>query len=267
MAGSISLASMAALRTGSGLVSAAVPDRCLETVAQFDPAVMTIPLPDTDPGVFAVAAAEEFSDQLSPVDAVGFGPGMRTGEGTTALLAACLQAAEVPRVLDADGLNALSQQSSAQQSSQEPAEPPAWVARIKGPVVLTPHPGEWKRLCGVSPGDRPGQEAEAKRLAAASNAVIVLKGATTFVTDGRQHYLNRTGNPGMASGGTGDVLTGIIASLLGQGLEPFDAARLATWIHGRAGDRAAAHGGQAGMTANHLLTALPQAVEEATAAG
>lgn len=250
MAGSISLSAMAALRTGSGLVSAAVPDRCLETVAQFDPAVMTIPLAETDEGTFAPAAADALEQQYGRIDAIGMGPGMRPQAGTAAMVRWTVQRTSPPRVLDADGLNAL-------------AEDEAWSDLVAGPLVMTPHPGEWKRLCGVGASDREGQCASAERLASVSGAVIVLKGAATFVTDGRQSYENRTGNPGMATGGAGDVLTGVITSLLGQQLAPFDAARLGVWLQGRAGDRAAAKIGQAGMTACDLLHELPAAVEEA----
>lgn len=252
MAGSISLAAMAALRTGSGLVSAAVPDRCLETVAQFDPAVMTVPLADTDEGTFDPAAVEALERQFDRVDAAGMGPGMRPQEGTVAMVRWTVQRTSTPRVLDADGLNAL-------------AEDDAWPDLVAGPLVMTPHPGEWKRLCGVEASDRAAQCASAERLAAASGAVIVLKGARTFVTDGRRSYENPTGNPGMATGGTGDVLTGVITSLLGQKLAAFDAARLGVWLQGRAGDLAAAKIGQAGMTACDLLHELPAAVEDATA--
>lgn len=250
MAGSISLSAMAALRTGSGLVSAAVPDRCLETVAQFDPALMTLPLADTQEGVFAPAAADALESHFERFDAVGMGPGMRPQAGTIAMVRWAVQRASIPRVLDADGLNAL-------------AEDETWPDRVVGPLVMTPHPGEWKRLCGVGASDREAQCRRAERLAAASGAVIVLKGARTFVTDGRQAYENTTGNPGMATGGSGDVLTGVITSLLGQQLAPYDAARLGVWLQGRAGDLAAAKIGEAGMTACDLLHELPAAVQDA----
>ena len=252
MAGSISLAAMAALRCGSGLVTVAVPDRCLETVASFDPCLMTIALPQEPIGVMATEAADVVAERLSEIDAAGCGPGIGTGDGAKAVVDVLLRQQELPRVLDADGLNVLA------------AGDEDWRQRVAGPIVLTPHPGEWQRLCGIAIRDREAQHRRAIEDAAVSGAVVVLKGNKTLVTDGRQMYQNPTGNPGMASGGSGDVLTGVITSLLGQGLPVYDAARLGVWVQGRAGDLAAADLGQAGMTAVDLLERLPSAIAEAT---
>ncbi|WP_164104156.1 NAD(P)H-hydrate dehydratase [Candidatus Laterigemmans baculatus] len=250
MAGAISLSAISALKVGSGLVTLAVPDRCLETAAAFNPCLMTHPLSDTPAGTFAEPATEELEALARKFDAFGVGPGMGTGPGAIRLTRWALESGR-PMVLDADALNAL-------------AEIRAWRSLLRGPAVLTPHPGEWQRICGESPKDRAAQRRAAVEVAAASGAVVLLKGAQTFVTDGSREYTNATGNPGMASGGAGDVLTGVVASLLGQGLSPFEAASLGAWIHGTAGDLAAEELGMAGVTAVDIAAALPAAVELAT---
>ncbi|QEF96726.1 ATP-dependent (S)-NAD(P)H-hydrate dehydratase [Stieleria maiorica] len=256
MAGSIALSSMAALKTGSGLVSAAVPDRCLETVASFHPGIMTLPLPDTDDGQFASSATLPSTQSLN---AVGCGPGMRTGAGSLRIVEALLQQNDCMRLMDADAINLLSEH----QLLDRPALP-----RDQSTLVLTPHPGELARLTGVSAGDRPGQIAAAKTLVEKHGLTIVVKGGPTVVVglesaaDNRNviEHVNNSGNPGMATAGSGDVLTGIITSLLGQGLSPWDAARLGVFVHGLAGDAAAAKHSQPGMTCAELLQSLPDVI-------
>lgn len=251
MAGSISLSATSALRSGSGLVTLAVPDRCLETAASFDPCVMTKPLADSGSGRFSSEAADQLTDFADAFDAFGIGPGMGTESGSAAVVQWFL-ASERPRAIDADALNVIARMDD-------------WPERLRGPAVLTPHPGEWQRISGQSAKDRQAQRTAAVRIAAMTGTVILLKGAATFVTDGNQEYTNATGNPGMATGGSGDVLTGLITSLLGQGLRPFDAARLGAWIHGVAGDIAAERiGGIAGITATEIADALPAAIARAT---
>lgn len=251
MAGAVSLAAISALKLGSGLVTAAIPDRCLETVAGFDPCLMTRPLADTPAGSLADGAVDDLGEWTEAFDALGVGPGMGTGSGSAAIVEWAL-ARERSCALDADALNCLARMDE-------------WQSRVRGPVVLTPHPGEWKRISGTSPRDRDAQCQAAERIAASSGVVVLLKGPRTFVTDGRRSYVNETGNPGMATGGSGDVLTGVITSLLGQGLGAFDAARLGAWVHGTAGDIAAADLGMAGVTARDVAAALPAAVQRATA--
>ncbi|XZE54889.1 NAD(P)H-hydrate dehydratase [Planctomycetaceae bacterium SH139] len=262
MAGSIAMTATSALRAGAGLVTAAIPDRCLETVAVFNPCVMTRPLADDPAGQFAAKAGEQLAEISSQPDAIAVGPGMGTAGGGRAVLQWVLTQ-QVPRVIDADGLNTLAAEPAWPQrlsQSQQASQP----QRYSGPIVLTPHPGEWQRLSGSSAADRTAQQASARRLAAKSGAIILLKGAGTYVTDGQREYLNRTGNPGMASGGSGDCLTGIIATLLAQRLAAWDATILAAWIHGLAGDLAASEIGMAGMTALDLIAQIPAAVNAAT---
>ncbi|TWU57324.1 NAD(P)H-hydrate dehydratase [Rubripirellula reticaptiva] len=255
MSGSISLSSVATLKTGSGLVTAAVPNRCLETVAAFHPCLMTIPLPDDDKGTFSVEASTSVATRLAKVDAVGAGPGMTTGAGSVRIVERLIAASGLPRVLDADAINVLAELAWASSAT----------ADHTGPLVLTPHPGELQRLVGVPAKHRTDQINAAEKLSDQTGAVIVVKGGPTVVVGLGQRYTNSTGNPGMATAGSGDVLTGVVTSLLGQGLSPWDAARLAVWIHGRAGDLAAKLTGQAGLTALEILQCLPQAVVDAQA--
>jgi len=249
MSGSISLSAMAALRAGSGLVSALVPDDCLVTVASFDPCMMTLAAPATPNGQFAIHAYQAASASVSKSDAIAIGPGMGTGPGSIRLVRSLAMNATVPRVFDADALNVIGRTAD---------------IKVCGPAVLTPHPGEMQRLSGVSAKDRTGQTEAACQYASATGCVVLLKGAQTFVTDGQSRWINSTGNPGMASGGSGDCLTGIIASLLGQKYAPWDAARLGAFIHGLAGDLAAEEIGEAGLVATDLIKHLPHAIRRVT---
>lgn len=264
MSGSIAMSALAALRTGAGLVTAAVPDRCLETVASFHPSIMTVAADDTDQGTFSVQAVAELSDRFSKVSAIGCGPGMTTGAGSIRMVERLLETRSVPRILDADALNCLAGLlSSGESVAETPMSLPQ--GRAWGPLVLTPHPGELERLTGVPPTDSPGQLDAAKALSEAISAVIVVKGGPTRVVQSREVWTNTTGNAGMATAGSGDVLTGVIAALLGQGLSPWDAARLGVWAHGLAGDFAADVWGQIGMTSREILDSLPHAMTAAEA--
>ena len=249
MSGSIALSSMAALRTGAGLVTAAVPDPCLETVAGFHPCVMTVPLPEDGQGRFALGAAQNLPGLVQGVSAIGAGPGMTTHQGSLQLVERLIGIRDLPCVLDADALNCLATFSWCE------------LRHNGAPLVLTPHPGELERLTGVSAKEREGQIGAAQRLATDGGAVIVVKGApTVVVSPNGDQWTNDTGNPGMATAGSGDVLTGVITSLLAQGLSDFDAAKLGVWVHGKAGDITAEKWGQVGMTAAEICVALPHAI-------
>ncbi|MGI9474985.1 MAG: NAD(P)H-hydrate dehydratase [Rubripirellula sp.] len=253
MSGSIALSSIAALRCGAGLVTAAVPDRCVETVAGFHPCVMTMALSDDHQGRFSVDAAAELSDVIGKVSAVGCGPGMTTQPGSVRIVERLLGLRDVPSVLDADAINVMSSLD--------------WCDRTGScaPLVITPHPGELARLTEVPASDRAGQVEAASRLARRSGAVIVVKGGPTVVVGPEdQRWTNTTGNPGMATAGSGDVLTGVITSLLAQGFSAWQSACLGVWVHGLAGDLAADDYGQAGMTAVEINAALPVAIRSAT---
>ncbi|MGV3484912.1 MAG: NAD(P)H-hydrate dehydratase [Planctomycetaceae bacterium] len=250
MAGSISLSALAAMRAGAGLVSVFVPDRCLETVAGFDACLMTVAAPDNAAGQFDASAISLLETHAAKASVIGIGPGMGTGAGSVALVTLACGLSTVPRVFDADALNVLAQSSDEYQ--------------IDGPAVLTPHPGEMQRLTGTVASDREGQIEAAVKLAAAQDVVVLLKGAPTFVTDGHERWFNPNGNPGMAKGGSGDCLTGIISSLLGQGLPPCPAAKLGAYVHGLAGDLAAKEVGEAGMMPTDLIRHLPAAIKAVT---
>jgi len=265
MIGAPALAANAALRGGAGLVTFAVPVDVQLTVAGLAVCCTSIPLPQDAEG-FVSAEAAEFLRDLGAFsgrfDVVAIGPGMglpkRRDDAPVAgrLIEAACDAA-LPVVVDADGLN----QIAAEQW---------WPGRLGRKCVITPHPGEAARLMQTSirniQSDRQGWAVRiARRMAGEgddpSESVCVLKGHQTVVTDGRQVYINDTGNPGMASGGSGDVLTGLVAALLGQGLNVFDSAVLGVYLHGLAGDLAAAAKTQVAMTACDEMDFLPEAFE------
>lgn len=259
MAGSIALSSIAALHSGSGLVAAAVPDPVLETVAGFHPAVMTLPL-DADGGRFGLNAWRDVRPQIHQQSAVGCGPGMTVHRGSVALVEGLLRKRDLPLVLDADALNVVVEQKFFVDERFGRSD-------TQAPLVLTPHPGELQRLTGAAAADVSAQVEAARELAERLGLVIVVKGGPSHVVDGfagkaSAVWASATGNPGMATAGSGDVLTGVITSLLGQGLSGWDAARLGVWIHGRAGDVAVASHSQVGMTAWHLVNALATIADE-----
>lgn len=249
MAGAAALASMAALRSGAGLVEAAVPESIQATVAGFDPCVMTCGLPEDEAGRFVAAALPLIKERVAGADAVAVGPGLGRSEATIAIVAELWKTLSAPAVFDADALWALAQLG-----------PPAF-ADHAGPRVLTPHAGELQRLLGEEPSrataaDRARLEQAAIGFARDTGCVVVFKGADSLITDGTRQVHNETGNPGMATAGTGDVLTGVITALLGQGLESFEAARLGAWVHGAAGDVVVSQQGRTLLTASDLLPML-----------
>jgi NAD(P)H-hydrate epimerase len=250
MSGAAALSGSAALRSGAGLVRLAVPQGILPLVAAYNPCYMTAPLPEDDHGRFSAAAVGEVLELARANTVTAVGPGIGRGPDLTTLVLAVVEQTRTPLVVDADGLNALVGHTD----------------RLKGrpaPLVLTPHPGEFARLLGCDTAavqkDRQGL---AGRFAAEHGLVLVLKGHGTVVTDGRRVYVNGTGNPGMATGGTGDVLTGVIAALLGQGLEPFAAIQLGVYVHGKAGDLARDDLGEVSLIASDLLGYLPRAFQK-----
>jgi len=249
MSGAAALAGMAALRGGAGLVRLAVPEPCVDTVAGFEPSYMTVPLPADPAGRIALAARARILAAAATARVVAFGPGVGRSPGLTTLAVGLYAHLPQPMVIDADGLNALAVHC---ESLPVPA----------APRILTPHPGEFARLLGVARVAAQARESAAVELAARWNVVLVLKGHGTLITDGVRRAVNTTGNPGMATGGSGDVLTGLIAALACQGLTPFDAARLGVFLHGLAGDLAADELGQEAMVASDLIRFLPAAFQE-----
>lgn len=239
--GAAFFAAMGALRAGAGLVFLGVPESIygIEAVKLNEPVIF--PLPDAG-GRLSADAVPEILTRLPQMDAVLVGPGLGQSEGTLAVVRAVLEKAECPVVVDADGINVLSAHRDLLRGG-------------KLPTILTPHDGEFARLGGVIGEDR---MAAAAALAEELGCVVLLKGHETCVTDGTDGYINPTGNPGMAVGGSGDVLAGVITALLGAGLPPLEAAACGAWLHGAAGDRCAAELGQYGMLPTDMLSALPR---------
>ena len=239
--GAAFFAAMGALRAGAGLVFLGVPESIygIEAVKLNEPVIF--PLPDAG-GRLSADAVPEILTRLPQMDAVLVGPGLGQSEGTLAVVRAVLEKAECPVVVDADGINVLSAHRDLLRGR-------------KSPTILTPHDGEFARLGGVIGEDR---MAAAAALAEELGCVVLLKGHETCITDGTNGYLNPTGNPGMAVGGSGDVLAGVITALLGAGLPPLEAAACGAWLHGAAGDRCAAELGQYGMLPTDMLSALPR---------
>jgi NAD(P)H-hydrate epimerase len=250
MSGAAVLSASAALRGGAGLVYLAVPKEIQPIVAAANPCYLTAPLSEDSEGRLDMAALTDLLALAEGKTVIAAGPGLGHGHGVAAVVEWLVTQTSVPLVLDADALNALQGRASLLKNGP-------------GPRVLTPHPGEFARLIGSNiasvQADRQGQ---AVRFAAKHGVVLLLKGQGTIVTDGRRMYRNTTGNPGMATGGTGDVLTGLIAALLGQGLEPFAAAQLGAWWHGQAGDLARDELGDVCLIASDLLHYLPRAWRE-----
>lgn len=246
MIGAPVLAGTAALRMGSGLVQIAVPRDVLPAALSITPELIGLALagPATDRAMIAAAEA---------ADAVVIGPGLGQSPDSARRMKQLIRVAK-PMVIDADGLNWLASQKK-------------WPAGFRARAVLTPHPGEMKRLIrliGKSqvPNDDAGRLRIATEAARAFGQVVVLKGYRTVVTDGRRHYINRTGDSSLSKAGTGDVLSGIIGCLLAQDMEPLAAAILGTYLHGRAGEMAGKKLGMRSVLARDVIDSLPAAIKE-----
>jgi NAD(P)H-hydrate epimerase len=251
MSGAAALAGRAALRAGAGLVRVATPKSVLPIVASIEPCFTTIPLPEDNAGRIAASAANVILNLIPDNDCIAFGPGLGITQGVSSVLQRLLEQKGLRLIIDADGLNNLSKINN-------------WPSQNKASVILTPHPGEMKRLwVGLFrtplPTDR---KTQAIQMANKTGTTVVLKGKGTVVTDGEKQYVNKTGNPGMATGGTGDVLTGIITALAGQGLSNFAAAVLGVYVHGLAGDIAAKKIGQISLIATDIIESLGEAFKK-----
>ncbi|HHX51127.1 MAG TPA: NAD(P)H-hydrate dehydratase [Clostridia bacterium] len=246
LTGAISLAAAAALRSGAGLVTAAVPKSLHPIMEMKTTEIMTKPLPETEAGSIGLEGLEAILSLGKKASCILLGPGMSEHPSTASLIRSLLPKLTQPLVLDADALNIVS-------------ETPEMLASLQAPLVLTPHPGEMGRLLGISSREVQQNRVQVVREASRQwGAVVVLKGARTLIGDPRGELLvNMTGNPGMATGGSGDVLAGMIAGLMGQGLDPLVAAGIGVYAHGAAGDRAASVKGLMSLCAGDLLDYLP----------
>jgi hydroxyethylthiazole kinase-like uncharacterized protein yjeF len=249
--GAGALASMAALRTGAGLVSFALSSSLNAAMEAKLTEVMTIPLPESESGVLGVEAAKRIVECLDGKSALILGPGIGTHPQTVRCVHEVLRQVRIPTVLDADGLNALAIDSETSSA-------------IQAPLVLTPHPGELARLRRATTTEiQTNRLAAAQETAHAYTAVVVLKGAHTVIAEPEGTlYISLTGNPGMATAGSGDVLSGMIGALLGQGFSPSMAARVAVYTHGLAGDLAASVLGERSSIAGDLVDTLPDAFQQ-----
>ncbi|MBI4368448.1 MAG: NAD(P)H-hydrate dehydratase [Candidatus Omnitrophica bacterium] len=248
LSGACYLTSMAALRSGAGLVTIGVPKTLLLPLAKRLTEAMMTPLPQTKAGTLSRAAFQPIQRFLKTQDVLAIGPGMSLNRDTQQVIRKTVLASTKPMVIDADGLNAFQGRV-------------ALFRKLKAPAVLTPHAGEFVRLFG---GSKPKTDSERKRRAREASkrhrVIIVLKGHHTVVASpAGEIYVNQTGNPGMATGGSGDALTGVIAAMLGQNVKPFQAACFGVLIHGLAGDLVAQRTGEASLIASDILGALPLA--------
>lgn len=245
MIGAPALAGLAALRSGAGLVKIATPYSIAQSVGILNPCGTTLPLPEDRQGRISTRAAPMLLEQLPLNDVIVVGPGINQGTEPRQLIQHLLRACDKPLILDADALNNI--------AALRP-----YLPTLRPDTVLTPHPGEFDRLWEAWSRDpQPDDRTEkAAALAEKVGCIVVLKGAGTVVTDTRRLYVNDTGNPGLATGGTGDVLTGGIAALAAQGLSLFDATVLGIWAHGRAADEVVKETGQPGLIASDLPLAL-----------
>ncbi len=251
--GAAHLAAVGALRSGAGLVTVAAPRGCVAIVAGMAPEYLTEALEEGRDGLVAEGAADRV--RLAGADVVAIGPGLGRSVAVSAFVRAVAEHATAPLVLDADAINAFAD------------DPGRLQGRDGLDIVITPHPGEMARLLGVSVREVQADRLESARGFAVTHRVyVVLKGHRTVIAspDGRV-FVNLTGNPGMATGGTGDVLTGMIAAWCAQGLETEAACKVAVYLHGLAGDLAEADEGEVAMTAGDLAARLGDALLEMTA--
>ncbi|MBI4115469.1 MAG: NAD(P)H-hydrate dehydratase [Candidatus Omnitrophica bacterium] len=249
LTGAAALASFASLRAGAGLVTLGCPDKVYTILARRHPEVMVRPFPSTPKGTLSEKGLSAILNFLKSQDVLAIGPGLGRHPNTGRLVRNLLLRSSVPSVVDADGVNALQGQAEI-------------LRDCKSPLILTPHPGEFVRTFG---GKKPVTDKERKKRALEVSRKIkqtlVLKGYRTVVAGPTGKVaINPTGNPGMATGGTGDVLTGIIAALLGQGISPFDSACFGVYIHGLAGDIAAKEKGEVSLVAGDIVEFLPKAI-------
>ncbi|MFR1435377.1 MAG: NAD(P)H-hydrate dehydratase [Acutalibacteraceae bacterium] len=245
MAGAAVLAMRAALRCGVGLLRAAVPRSLYPILSCQVPEAVFLPLPETGEGQLALRARAQLRSQAAGASAMLIGCGLGTGEEVRGVVFDLLRSAECPTVLDADGINAVCGHIDI-------------LKTVKAPLVLTPHPGEMARLIGCTTAEVQAHRLEiAQKFVSEYPAVLVLKGSQTVIAAPQETLLvNPTGNPGMATGGSGDVLAGMIASLLAQGLPPYAAAMCGAYLHGQAGDNAAARLSQHAMLPSDMIDEL-----------
>lgn len=239
--GAPALAALGALRTGAGLVYLAIPVCIYEIEATKLLEPIVLPLPDAN-GMISQTAIKDILKLLDKIDAILIGPGLGRSDDTENLLLQILENFSGPIVVDADGIYLIRNH----------------IDILRGracPVILTPHEGEFSQLIGKTIDDRVDMAVNA---ALELDSIVVLKGHNTVITDGKTVYINQTGNPGMAVGGSGDILAGMITALIGQGISPLESAAIGAWLHGAAGDICAKQLGTYGMIPSDMLQVIPR---------
>jgi hydroxyethylthiazole kinase-like uncharacterized protein yjeF len=251
LTGAATMASQSALRVGAGLVTLGIPESLNSIMEVKLTEVMTMPLPETADHSIAMKSFDKIMSLISNIDVIAIGPGLSRNPETASLIRKLCREIQIPKVIDADGLNAIAEEKSI-------------LRELGAQTVLTPHPGEMARLI-----ERPISDIQSDRInialdfAKENEVVLVLKGVPTVIaTPNGEAYLNITGNSGLASGGTGDVLTGTIAGFIAQGLSVKNAAILGVFVHGLAGDLVAEKKGNAGMIAGDVIEHLPIAIRQ-----
>ncbi len=252
MPGAVSLAASGALRGGAGLVTVATAASCYAIVAGLNPCAMIASLPEDEDGRITRRAATIVEGLAKRATCIAIGPGLGQSRELKEWIRRLYLEMTLPMVIDADAINAFAEQSL--DFGQAPA------AR-----VLTPHIGEFRRLTGSTDTDRGSLELQANQFAAMTGAIVLLKGHHSFATDGEHQFRNSTGNPAMATGGCGDVLTGLVAALICQKMSPWEATCFAAHVHGLAGDMAAAEIGSVGVIASDVAARIPAALQRAHA--
>lgn len=253
--GAAVLCSEAAMRSGAGLVTLGIPKSLNSAIIKIKPKeVMTFPLSETRDGTLSLSGYKKIKDFVKKVDVLVVGPGLTQNKSTQGLARKVISKIDKPMVIDADGINALV-------GHLETLYAIRYTLYAK---ILTPHPGEMARLIGVAIKKvQAARKETAKKFARDYKVTVVLKGRNTVVADYTGNlYINRTGNPGMATAGSGDVLTGMIAAFLAQGLKAFDASKFAVYLHGVAGDLAAKEKTQVGMIASDIIDKIPEAIKK-----
>jgi NAD(P)H-hydrate epimerase len=259
--GAAVLCAEAAMRTGAGLVTLGIPKSLALAIIKIKPKeVMLLPLPETKDGTISLPGYKKIKDFIKNIDILVVGPGLSQNRSTQSLVRRVISKIEKPTVIDADGLNALVGHLNLLRAKSY---------ELRAKRILTPHPGEMARLLGISIKKVQSKRKEiAKKFAKDYKVTVALKGHDTVVADYRNNlYINKTGNPGMATAGSGDVLSGMIAAFLGQGLDTFNAAKYAVCLHGLAGDLAAKEKTQLGMIASDIIEKIPEAIKKSSQNG
>jgi NAD(P)H-hydrate epimerase len=253
--GAAVLCSGAAMRSGAGLVTLGIPKSLNSAIIKIKPKeIMTFPLPETSDGTLSLSGYKKIKDFVKNTDVLVVGPGLTQNKSTQTLVRKVISNINKPTVIDADGINALvGHLKILRTTNHEPRT-----------TILTPHPGEMARLMGISIKKvQDNREDITKKFAKDYKVTVVLKGYNTVVADYHGNlYINKTGNPGMATAGSGDILTGMIAAFLGQGLNQFAASKYAVYLHGLAGDLAAKEKTQLGMIASDIIDKISEAIKK-----